>query len=765
MSKVGVVTPWFGEALKGGAEQQAWQLANRLADNGWEVEVLTTCCASFQEDWSANHHPAGVASQGSVAVRRFEVDERDSTAFDEVNAELLGSPPLVPGIMPISDSGNVIWRDENINSSDLENYLAENVQSYDAFVFLPYLYGVTLRGLPLVAEKAWLQPCLHDEAYAYLTCVSEVFYQARGFLFISEGEQRVAAKLYGPIVYSRGEVVGAGVEDINLDSQQAVDTVSQPFVLCLGRRCEEKGTDRLVSEFSRFKALYPESTLQLVLAGPGDRDYSSHSVIDLGLVEEPEKAYLLQRCVALCNPSANESFSRVIYEAWSVKKPVLVNADCVATAVAVENAAGGWLMSANWSEQFRAVELAKEAERIRLGAQGADYQKQVASWDAVIEKVETQLFGQEGFVMDAEDVAICQILPDLSFGDAISSEAIQIHRWLREAGIQSRILAREKHIHPKVAEFCEPIEMAEIEEDECVLYHHSIGSNITNIVVEHAGRKALIYHNITPPEFFERQRPDFARLLRNGREEMWSLSKEFSVSAGDSLYNMKELEIFGFDPLHLPLSVDPEHWNQAADPRLMRELQDGRINILFVGRYAPNKGQHRLVSMFSELIRLNPSVRLVLAGSGAEADPYLIELRRIIEYSGLAEQIFLTGQLSQSELHAVYRTASVFVCLSEHEGFGVPLLEAMWFDVPVVARRFAAVGETMAEAGLLVDGKHNDRELARLVDRLLRDKGLTENIVTAQRKRRVRNLPDEIWPELKTLLRRLVEQPKSLGVS
>jgi hypothetical protein len=176
-----LVIPWFGSALKGGAEQQAWQIATRLARRGHEVEVLTTCCSSFADDWAVNHLPEGESHEAGITIRRFPVTARNRPPFDDLNRELLAIPKenLLPGVAPVDAGKASRWTSDNINSSALEEFLQANGESYRAVIFIPYLYGVVLRCLPLVASRAWLQPCLHDEVYAYLPDVAGVFAAAR----------------------------------------------------------------------------------------------------------------------------------------------------------------------------------------------------------------------------------------------------------------------------------------------------------------------------------------------------------------------------------------------------------------------------------------------------------------------------------------------------------------------------------------------------------------------------------------------------------
>jgi glycosyltransferase involved in cell wall biosynthesis len=766
---IAVVIPWFGAELKGGAEQQAWQIATRLAARGRAVEVLTTCCRSFFDDWSKNHLPAGETREAGLTIRRFRVDARDRSVFDVLNRELLERPPnsFLPGVSPVEHERAAIWTQQNINSSALESHLSRNKNAYQAFIFLPYLYGVTLRGLPLVADRAWLQPCLHDEAYAYLPDVVDIFYQARGLLFISAGEMQLAAQLYGPIIFGKGEVAGAGIELESLIADHRTDLPSalaqRRFILCLGRRDPGKGVDRLIATFGAFRQSHPSTDLHLVLAGPGDKCYTdaARGILDLGLVSEAEKAALLQSCLALCQPSTNESFSRVLFEAWACSKPVVAHRDCLATAVAVRTSEGGWIAGAEdeWVARIAHLDACDTGELAAIGVKGRDYAEEMADWERVMTRYEFLLgLGAETKPSPPpvrKTKAIHQLLPNLSYGDAISNQAIQIRDWLREAGYRSEIFVR--HIDARVGDQCQRYESGAILPADGLIYHHSIGCEVTPAAVAHPGPKCLIYHNITPAEFFQPYRPEFARLLRHGREELWTLARSFPVSVGVSAYNAEELALHGFaSPGVLPLVVDPGHWSTPPDEALMRQLQDGKHNLLFVGRYAPNKCQHHLVEAFAHYLVLDPEARLILAGNGDPQDPYVQYLQRKIDYCAVQEHVIMSGHVTNAQLHAYYRTAHLFWSMSEHEGFCVPLIEAMWFDVPALAFRSSAVPETLSESGIVFDCKSDLTVIAALAFKFTTDFSLREAICLKQRRRRLSYLPSNISPIFFRLINQLI---------
>ena len=233
---------------------QAWQLAKHLISAGHAVEIITTCCKSFDDDWASNAYRPGLSLEDGVPVRRFRVDRRDRAAFSRADHALLTTPrnALRIGVNPVSDEEADLFATEGIKSGALISYLARAAERYTSFLFMQYLYGTTLQGLPAVADRAYLQPTLHDEAYAYIPHVDDVFRKARGLLFISTGEFELAQRLYGPGIIPKSRVVGAGVDAFNDPFPGAVgefDPGSAPFVLYLGRQEPTKNVDFLVQSF------------------------------------------------------------------------------------------------------------------------------------------------------------------------------------------------------------------------------------------------------------------------------------------------------------------------------------------------------------------------------------------------------------------------------------------------------------------------------------------------------------------------------------
>jgi glycosyltransferase involved in cell wall biosynthesis len=357
------------------------------------------------------------------------------------------------------------------------------------------------------------------------------------------------------------------------------------------------------------------------------------------------------------------------------------------------------------------------------------------------------------------------LLPDIVYGDAISNQAINIRDYLRGRGYASEIFVKRREARMEgEARLFDP---ALIAPANALLYHHSIGSELTAFAVEHAGAKCLVYHNITPAAYYEPYRPGFAWMLETGRAHLPRLAPHFACSVGDSAFNAAELAACGFEsPGVLPIICDPAKWNLRADAALMDRLQDGRINLLFVGRIAPNKKQDELIEAFAEYRQLDARSRLIIAGEGRASDFYYTRLVRLIAALDLSEHVIITGQITEAELLAYYRTAHLYWSLSEHEGFGVPLVEAMWFDVPVLAYRSAAVPETLGEAGLMFDSKDDLRAAARLAKLLTRDdENLRRRVAAAGRARREAFTPASVRRVLDELIGRMDNQRRSAARS
>lgn len=330
---------------------------------------------------------------------------------------------------------------------------------------------------------------------------------------------------------------------------------------------------------------------------------------------------------------------------------------------------------------------------------------------------------------------IVQLVHSIVPGDAISSQAFFIHRLLNEHGYKA--VTAGEHVDPSMREWAYIADSNILNEADGIIYHHSIGTALTTMLRQSSLPSLLVYHNVTPPEFFTRYNPLFAETLKLAREELFELSRFFEHAMGDSLFNCDELREAGFsDPIHLPLPVDPRHWPFPPDVGTYRKLNDGFKNILFVGRIVPNKNQHQIIGVFNEMLKKNHLLRLCLPGEAVEPSYLHSEILPRLKNENLRERVLLPGKVNDSSLMAYFLKADLYLSLSDHEGFGVPLLESMWFDIPVAARRGSAVDETMEDSGFLFDSKTDIGEMADICLELISNSELRRKTIEKQRIRR-----------------------------
>lgn len=393
---IGLVTTWFGSHLKGGAEQQARELVCKLRSCGHRVSVLTSCSESFTGNWDANYYKPGGSEDQGVQVCRFPVGSRKSSEFNRVVTGMLeiSGEQLTPGFSPVNAETERIYWDDNINSPALIQWLSENQSYFDFVIFMPYLFPLAKRGIELLGKKAILQPCLHDEVYAYLDGCHEMFSACGGLLFNSRGELELACRIMGPWIEFKSVVVGEGIDFSGKNGfigAKRSARIPDKFLLCLGRRSKEKNTYELITAFETYQSQSQKSKMALVLAGPESLNLNSSSssdfIIDLGLVSEDEKVWLLKHCLALIVPGKNESFSRVLYESWFYGRPVAVHEDCLATSYALEEAGeAGWLIGSEekWQKFFPLIENTDREILAQAGQIGRQFSVNRCSWDSVM---------------------------------------------------------------------------------------------------------------------------------------------------------------------------------------------------------------------------------------------------------------------------------------------------------------------------------------------------------------------------------------------
>lgn len=381
--KIGFVTPWFGMNIPGGAEAELRGLLLHIKDKV-QVEILTTCVEKFTSDWNVNYYKEGTYIEGGLVVKRFEVRKRDIKAFDAVNYKLMNN------MLPLTDIEEELYVREMVNSPALYQYIRENQEEYDLFVFIPYMFGTTYYGMREVPEKAVLIPCLHNESYIHLRIFKEVFSKIAGMIFHAKPESDLAYDVYNlENVYT--QILGEGVEtELNGNAKRFREKyhIDDEFILYAGRKDSGKNVDTLIRYFGEYRKRN-DASVKLVMIGGGDIDIPSQirgDVIDLGFVDVQDKYDAYAAALFLCQPSHNESFSLVIMESWLSGRPVLVSDECEVTKnFAIESQGGLWFREYFDFEGCLNYYLENPQKAEQMGKNGREYVMSHFSWDVIVE--------------------------------------------------------------------------------------------------------------------------------------------------------------------------------------------------------------------------------------------------------------------------------------------------------------------------------------------------------------------------------------------
>ena len=345
-----------------------------------------------------------------------------------------------------------------------------------------------------------------------------------------------------------------------------------------------------------------------------------------------------------------------------------------------------------------------------------------------------------------------QFLTGAVEGDAITGQAMIMRQWLREFGLQSHIYAQ--HIHPSVEKEVRHLSRYRRGKDEkWAIYHHSIGSDVPDYLAKRPLRLMLIYHNITPTTFFERSDPMRMELAQLGRAQLLDLRYQTGLALAVSAYNELELQEVGYENTAvLPLALDTKHFDMGLNEALAAQLQRHGPRLLFVGRLAPNKKQEDLVKLLYFLRRLESNAHIYLVGDRWEVgyDKWIETLAADFK---ILDGVTLTGKISQQDMVTYYKTSDFYVSMSEHEGFGLPLIESMYLSLPVLAYGTTAVPETMGDSGVQFLRKDFER-LAELIQFLMKNQALRQRLIAHQNER-VQNF---LEPAVRAQFERLLQQ-------
>jgi glycosyltransferase involved in cell wall biosynthesis len=386
--RVAFVSPRYGADIVGGAEAVVRDVALGLVGRGWEVQVLTTCAVN-PYTW-ANELPESTKTDEGIVVRRFRNELATSASKEHaVHGRIYyGERPSV--------DDQVTWLNALFRNPGLFEAVHREKDSFDAFVFAPYLFWHTTVCMPVVADRAVVMPCLHDEVYAHVEVMRHVLSLPAAVWFLSGPEHELAHRI-GPVT-PQHTVIGSGMEvpeEHDAASFRREYGIDEPFVLYLGRREADKGWPWLMDEFSRAK-----TPVKLVTAGAADAAVPHKlrgRVIDVGLLSTEQRDNALAAALAYVQPSLMESYSRTVMESWLAGRPVLARRGSAVVEWHSARSGAGLVFSGarELARHIRSL-VSDPAASERMGEQGRAYVMDHYQWSHVLDLVEADLFSIKG---------------------------------------------------------------------------------------------------------------------------------------------------------------------------------------------------------------------------------------------------------------------------------------------------------------------------------------------------------------------------------
>lgn len=383
--KLAIVAPRFAEgSVVGGAETLLRELARYAVRRGDTVHLLTTC-ATDHFSWNNDREP-GVQEFDGLQVHFFPVNEdRDLERF-------LSIQERIDKRQAVSRADQETWLENSVCSRELIAYLESDGQQFDAILAGPYLFGITWQVSRVHPERTWLVPCLHDESFAYLDVMGDMFRSVHGLLFNAAPEQQLAESLYGGLASTQKAVVGMGLELFEVDANAFAKRhgITSPYILYCGRREAGKNTPLLLDYIDTYRQRrHPD--LKLVLTGSGEFDAPESlkdHILDFGFVSEQEKHEAMAGATAFFHPSTNESFGIVLLESWLARTPAIVHARSEVLRHQCEQSnAGFWFQFYPEFEAMLDALLSDPQLAETMGARGREYVLTTYSWEAVGERL------------------------------------------------------------------------------------------------------------------------------------------------------------------------------------------------------------------------------------------------------------------------------------------------------------------------------------------------------------------------------------------
>lgn len=435
------------------------------------------------------------------------------------------------------------------------------------------------------------------------------------------------------------------------------------------------------------------------------------------------------------------------YEHWEIEEPSIENPKPMIGALICRikhllRKCMWWYVEPHWEQQRNynkaIANLAEDYDRMHslLMEENDSLRATVEQLCVQLAELNERLNIKSVFDVDGKQGRVIQLVSSLNFGDAVGNDALAIKRVLEEAGYATAIFAmaihskiREKHIY--LTEM-----LPELNERDIIIYHYAAADEFREMLKETPAKVVLRYHNVTPPGFFHGYDEMAEQITREGLAQIQSMQGVVDYGLTVSEFNKRDLIEMGYQcPIAVaPILIPFDDYRQEPSPAVVEKYADGATNIVFVGRIVPNKKLEDVVSCFDAYKKnYDPTARLFLVGSYKESDKYYQYLEGYIKENDIKDIIF-PGHIPFDEILAYYKIAHIFLCMSEHEGFCVPLVEAMFFQTPIVAYAAAAVPGTLGGSGVLADTKE-PAVIAEMMNRIRKDEAWRQEILRKQDER------------------------------
>lgn len=343
--------------------------------------------------------------------------------------------------------------------------------------------------------------------------------------------------------------------------------------------------------------------------------------------------------------------------------------------------------------------------------------------------------------------AIHQVVGKSSPGYSVSDYALALQDALQSWGYDATIFASE--VDPGLGRRVRPLRSYKPQPQDVLILHYALANEVTDWVKTLDVPLIFCYHNVTPPHFFTGVGGTLQQASQRGEAELQQFTPRARMTLAYSQFSAQALEAAGFDNVHvLPLLMPTTLQTLTPDPTITKKPG---TNLLFVGRMAPNKRCEDILKIMHVYRQIDPAAHLFLVGARRYVPLYASWLNNLVMRYNLQDAVTFTGHVSFEALAAYYRMADVYLSMSEHEGFGIPLVESMRFDLPVIAYDCTAVPEVLGGSGVLIKEKRFD-VIAELIHQLQTDADLRQKIIQQQRQHVQKFEPDQVLAQMHTLV-------------